>query len=189
MGCCDSKQADDATEPTNKIEPTKRPGLYEKDLNYDEKLAQQEFGYSPDQMMYRRRIVHFYTRHNPQKLEEVDFLLHLFKDREQEVIDACVEKYGPEPEDSSADAGVGGGGRAESAQGGHRPAKRQGLSDGADDAPEEPQASEMPRQEAGEMSGREGLTPRQQQYQELSAVYSSPSFAPAAPSDRASNHV
>ena len=186
MGCGDSQEAPVVRFERTKIEPTEPKADYEHAVTEDERAAQAEFGYSDEVIRYRRRMLRFYSRHNPAKMEEVDFLLHRYPNREEEVLAAMVHKYGPEPEDGTADESVG-----HEKHGGHRPAPRKGLAGTAEDeAPEEPQMSEMPRQEQGGKETRGGLDAGGGlKYQELSALYSAPSFSVAAKDESPDVHV
>lgn len=46
------------------------------------------------------RLVAFYKRYNPEKLDEVDTVLAKYKGKEAQLFNALVKKYGPEPGDS-----------------------------------------------------------------------------------------
>ena len=47
---------------------------------------------------YRRRLIRFYKRYNPDKLPSVDEVLVKYKGLEEDLFQALVNKYGPEPD-------------------------------------------------------------------------------------------
>ncbi|CUG93171.1 Hypothetical protein, putative [Bodo saltans] len=53
---------------------------------------------------YRSRLERFMQQYNPEKLSTIDKILDAYKGREQEMFEALVKKYGPEPSESSVTA-------------------------------------------------------------------------------------
>ena len=58
---------------------------------------------SPSSSSYRDRLVAFYQKYNPEKMNGVDATLEKFKGREEEMFKALTTKYGPEPTAASGD--------------------------------------------------------------------------------------
>lgn len=50
-------------------------------------------------VVMKERLVAFYTKYNPEKVDEVDTVLTKYKGKEAALFDALVRKYGPEPGD------------------------------------------------------------------------------------------
>ena len=48
-------------------------------------------------MSHRDRLVRFYEKYNPAKVGSVDMALEAYAGREEEMFEALVGKYGPEP--------------------------------------------------------------------------------------------
>jgi hypothetical protein len=63
------------------------------------------FGPLPDSRDARARVTAFMQRYNPEKLASVDMILKAYSGREEEMITALVNKYGPEPMEGAEDTG------------------------------------------------------------------------------------
>uniref|UniRef100_A0AAV1TTL6 SUI1 domain-containing protein n=1 Tax=Peronospora matthiolae TaxID=2874970 RepID=A0AAV1TTL6_9STRA len=50
-----------------------------------------------------QRLLAFYQRYNPEKVDDVPQVLAKYKDKESQLFDALVKKYGPEPGDSDSE--------------------------------------------------------------------------------------
>ena len=60
-------------------------------------------GPKPSAEETRERVVRMYRKYNPQRLDTVDKSMEVYKGQEQNLIDALVQKYGPEPPQTQAD--------------------------------------------------------------------------------------
>ena len=70
----------------------------ESPLSHTKKIEKQK-------MDYKSRLIRFFEKHNPYKLDSVDRLLESYQGQEDALFQALVNKYGPEPSPTDQDGG------------------------------------------------------------------------------------